>query len=179
MAIAALTVACSQQHAASSPSSAASTSPPSNSAGGSGSRCLTAQLQISIGPTNGATGNEITSVMLTNRSTAACYLGGYPGVALLDRNGRDLQDARRSTNSFFGNYPPAQRVDIPPGGSASFDLTWGGNDPCGDVPAQHPTTMKITPPNDDDSATITLNPPPTVCPNTLEVHPLGSRPQQG
>jgi uncharacterized protein DUF4232 len=166
----------------------ASTSAPSDQgsaiAGGSGSgRCQTSQLKITLGPMNGATGNEIASVTMTNQSATSCYLGGYAGVELLDVNGNHLGDAQRSTDSFFGTYPAPHRVDIPPGQSTTFDLTWVGVDPCGSTPGWHPAYFRITPPGDYDSAKISTQEPGmsqmSVCQNSMTVHPVGSRPQQG
>jgi Protein of unknown function (DUF4232) len=131
---------------------------------------------------NGATGNEIASVVLINRSGSACYLDGYPGVELLDAASHHLANARWTTTSFFGTYPPPHRVNIEPGGATSFDLTWGGIDPCGNAPALHPAYLRITPPDDFDAVTISATPPSQtgmdVCPNSMDVHPVGSRPQQ-
>ena len=60
------------------------------------------------------------SVSVANRSGPACYLGGYPGVELLDAGGHHLQDATRSTDSFFGSYPPWLTVwSSPPSGSSA------------------------------------------------------------
>jgi hypothetical protein len=133
---------------------------------------------------DGATGNELASVTMVNQGSGSCYLGGYPGVELLDRNGNHLGDAARSLDSFFGTYPPPHRVDIAPGAGTTFDLTWSGIDPCGDgTPAWRPAHLKVTPPADYDSATISAVPPgmqyAPVCPNTMTVHPVGSKPQQG
>ena len=173
-----LLAGCGQHGSAQAPSPSASSTTPAPPISGAGSnRCATAQLQFSLGPANAATGNYIATVSVVNRSGPACYLGGYPGVELLDAGGHHLQDATRSTDSFFGTYRPSHRVDFPPGGSSSFDLTWGGNDPCGGTPAQQGASMKVTPPGAYDSATIVAH--LTVCPNSLTVHPLGSRPQQG
>jgi hypothetical protein len=165
----------------------ASTSAPSNqasavaNASGPG-RCQTSQLKISLGPMNGATGNEIASVTMTNQAATSCYLSGYAGVELLDANGNHLGDAQRSTGSFFGTYPAPQRVDIPPGKSTTFDLTWGGIDPCGNTPDWHPAFFRITPPGDYDSAKISTQEPGmsqmSVCQNSMTVHPVGSKPQQ-
>lgn len=145
------------------------------SAGSGGGRCATAQLQFSIGKLDAATGNRLQTIVLTNKMGPSCYLGGYPGVELLDAGGQHLQDAQRSTDSFFGQYAPSHRVDVPSGGATTFDLTWAGIDPCGDgVRAQNGATLKITPPGDYDPSTISG--PGPVCPNTLVVHPVGSTP---
>jgi hypothetical protein len=133
-------------------------------------------------PVGGAGGNGLARVTLTNTSGSSCYLGGYVGVALLDAGGHDLQDAQRSTESYFGTYPAPGRVDIPPGNQTTFDLTFSEIDPCGNYAAQHPVGLLVTPPGDTDSATISASPngqPMTVCPGSLDVHPVGARPNQG
>lgn len=141
------------------------------------SRCATGWLQMSRGVTQGATGNERTVVTMVNRSGSTCYLGGYPGVEMVDSSGHNLGDAQWSTDSFFGTYAAPHRVEISAGGSTFLELTYGGNDPCGTTPAQHPASLKITPPGAYDSATISANPNPgtmTVCANYFQVHPVGS-----
>ena len=115
---------------------------------------------MSLGVTQGAAGNERTVVTMVNRSGSTCYLGGYPGVEMVDASGNNLGDAQRSTDSFFGTYAEPHRVEISAGGSTVFELTYGGNDPCGTTPAHHPANLKITPPGDYDSATISANPNP-------------------
>jgi predicted small lipoprotein YifL len=148
-----------------------------------GGRCATTQLKIAASAWYGATGNELATFTVTNTSGTSCYLGGYPGVALLDSGGKDLQDAQRSTDSFFGTYQGPHRVDIKPGTATTFDLTYGGIDPCGNNgPAQHPAALKVTPPDDYDSTTIPAKAggaTMVVCPNTLVVHPVGSTLRQG
>jgi len=146
-------------------------------AGTSISRCATGWLQMSLGITQDATGNGRTVVTMVNRSASTCYLGGYPGVEMVDASGNNLGDAQRSADSFFGTYAAPHRVEISAGGSTFFELTYGGNDPCGTTPAQHPASLKITPPGDYDAATISANPNPgnmTVCANYFQVHPVGS-----
>ena len=140
-------------------------------------RCATGWLPMSLGVTQGAAGNERAVVTMVNRSGSPCYLGGYPGVEMVDANGHNLGDAQRSLDSFFGTYAAPLRVEIAAGGSTFFELTWGGNDPCGSTPGKHPASLKITPPGDYDSATINANPYPgntTVCANYFQVHPVGS-----
>jgi hypothetical protein len=66
-------------------------------------RCASKQLHFALGPTTGAAGNEIATVTLTNQSDAACFLGGYAGVELVDSSGNALQDAQRRTGSFSAN----------------------------------------------------------------------------
>jgi uncharacterized protein DUF4232 len=191
---ASLLVACSPGTAglpAISPSASAKSSPTqqavlspdpsatgqSTPAGTSIGRCATGWLQMSLGITQGAAGNERTIVTMVNRSGSTCYLGGYPGVEMVDANGKNLGDAQWSTDSFFGTYAAPHGVEISAGGSTFFELTYGGSDPCGTIPARHPASLKITPPGAYDSATISANPNPgtmTVCANYFQVHPVGS-----
>jgi hypothetical protein len=174
----ALLVACGQPASgALRPSGSVSSSEAgaTSSQAGSG-RCATGQLQFAPGGSSHATGNEQLSITMFNRSGSSCFLGGYPGVEMLDAQGRHLGDARRDTNSFFGTYPGPHRVDLAPGAGTSFDLTYAGIDPCADgVPALHPAALRITPPGDYDSAIMNID-LVAVCPNTLVVHPVGSQP---
>ena len=179
LAAAGLLAACGQVTAGSpSPSAEPSATGQPAPAGTSISRCATGSLQMSLGATQGAAGNERSVVTMVNRSGSTCYLGGYPGVQMVDASGHNLGDAQWSLDSFFGSYAAPHRVEIAAGGSTFFELTYGGNDPCGSTPGKHPASLKITPPGEYDSATISANPNPgrmTVCANYFQVHPVGSR----
>jgi hypothetical protein len=139
-------------------------------------------LVLSFGKSNAATGNYLQTVDLINRSASTCYLYGYPGVAQLDPARKEVGNAQRSTKSFFGDYPPPVRVDIPPAGQTTFDLTFGradaGNCPGGAQPVTV-AALKITPPGDYDSQVLRYQQPGPDCPSGLVVHPVGSLPKSG
>ena len=169
--------ACGQAPGAGTSHDSAQASPNVASATSAGSsqeaRCATSQLRFSLGKSAAATSNQVRTINVANASGPTCYLGGYPGVELLDGAGNHLQDAQRSTDSFFGSYAASHRVDLQPGAATTFDLTFVSNDPCtGGAAGQHGAALKITPPGDYDSSTIPA--PSLVCPNTLVVHPVGS-----
>jgi hypothetical protein len=172
-----LLAACGQPASgASRPSASSPVSSAQATSGGGSGRCATGQLQFATGHSDHATGNALMSITVVNRSGSTCFLGGYPGVDMIDSRGQHLGDAKRDTNSFFGTYAPPHRVDLAPGASTSFDLTFGAIDPCADgVPAQHPAALKITPPGDNDNAIMNLD-GGAICPSTLTVHPVGSQP---
>src|ERR1700694_55571 len=178
LAAAGLLAACGQVTAGSpTPSAEPSATGQPAPAGTAVSRCATGSLQMTLGATQGATGNERSVVTMVNGSGSTCYLGGYPGVQMVDASGHNMGDAQWSLDSFFGTYAAPHRVEIAAGGSTFFELTYGGNDPCGSTPGKHPASLKITPPGDYDSATTNANPYPgnmTVCANYFQVHPVGS-----
>jgi hypothetical protein len=45
--------------------------------------CATSDLNVSLGPSNGAAGSVYQTIVFTNRSGATCTLYGYPGVSLV------------------------------------------------------------------------------------------------
>jgi hypothetical protein len=48
--------------------------------------CLTSQLHLSLGPSQGAAGSFYTPLILTNQG-AACTVFGYPGVSYINSSG--------------------------------------------------------------------------------------------
>ena len=84
---------------ASTPAPATATSPAPTSSGtsspsptesitaGSVSACVTSQLNLTAGPTNGAAGSLYTSFSFTNTTGTPCSMKGFSGVSLLDDAG--------------------------------------------------------------------------------------------
>ncbi len=80
---------------ASSPSTSSPAAPGSNTASATApasslspaatgpSPCATSDLNVSLGPSNGAAGSVYQTIVFTNRSSATCTLYGYPGVSLV------------------------------------------------------------------------------------------------
>jgi hypothetical protein len=141
-------------------------------------RCPTQQLDIAQADRQGAAGNARATFKVVNRSASACFLQGYPGVALVDDSGNHIAEAARSLDSFFGTYAAPKRVLIAPAAQTSFDLTWVNNDPCsGGVRALRASAFAITPPDEFDSMTVAApwqGSQTLACPGTVEVHPVGS-----
>jgi hypothetical protein len=55
---------------------------------------------------------------VTNRSSAPCYLFGYPTVTFLDRNGGALPFAYRQAGDIVVTSRPPTRVELTPGMTA-------------------------------------------------------------
>lgn len=75
--------------------------------------CATSQLTAAVGGGDAGAGNLYTYLVLTNHSGATCHLTGYPGVSLLDANGRQIG---RPADRQPSRYAP---VVLKPGASAS------------------------------------------------------------
>lgn len=85
---------------------------PTTSAGAT-PMCATSQLTAALGGGDAGAGSLFRYLVLTNRSGTACHLTGYPGLSLLDADGRQIgAPADRQPM----DYAP---VVLRPGGSVS------------------------------------------------------------
>jgi Protein of unknown function (DUF4232) len=86
---------------------------PSPSGTGTTPMCTAGQLTPSLGGGDAGAGNLYRFLVVTNHSTTACHLAGYPGLSLLDASGRQIgEPADREPRTY-------QPVVLQPGGSAS------------------------------------------------------------
>jgi hypothetical protein len=81
-------------------------------------QCPTSALRVSMGQANGAAGSIYYPLVLTNASTAACTMFGYPGVSFVTgTSGRQIGGAAVRNPTFA-----AQLVTLSPGASAHAAL---------------------------------------------------------
>ncbi|MHA6764125.1 DUF4232 domain-containing protein [Streptacidiphilus sp. PAMC 29251] len=130
--------------------------------------CIGSHLAVTAGQTGAAAGHVGARVVFKNTSNAACTLYGFPGVAGLDANGKQLVQAKRVTSSFLGTAKEAF-VTLAPGGFASaliggVDIPSGNATSCPNYPA-----LLVTPPGTRASSKVALQMPG--CP-TLVVYPI-------
>jgi len=87
--------------------------------------CSAADLTVTAGAAQAAAGHSSLVLLLTNSSSAPCFLQGYPGVALQLRDGRSYNAARAMTGYMGGDaaLSPA-RVQLAPGATASALIEW-------------------------------------------------------
>ena len=133
------------------------------------------------GPRTGTTDQSALDIVaFKNISDAACSLHGYPGLALLNTEGRPAQQAQRvATGVMAGIWPPGLQgvgdgyqvlpeVVLEPGDSASAGVegTLGNESNC---------TMfqdfLITPPNDTQSVRVDKFAPISACPS-ISIEPV-------
>ena len=116
-------------------------------------QCRFAMLSISVGQANGAAGHSMVPVVFKNTGSAPCTMFGFPGVASLTSSGSQAAQATRSTTT-----APA-RITLAPGASGSALVT------ATDIPSgtmvSCPTWagLLVTPPNDTQSARLTVQLP--------------------
>ncbi len=93
------------------------TAPPTAASAG----CKKADLQVTVGGSDAATGHRRVVVVFTNTGTRTCTMHGYPGVAALDASGAQVAQAARSLHGFMGGVTGtrAPTVSLTPGKSAS------------------------------------------------------------
>jgi hypothetical protein len=125
--------------------------------------CTAAQLTASLGGGDAGAGNLYRYLVLTNSSGTACHLTGFPGVSLLDANGK--QTGRPATRTQDGYTP----VVLAPGGSASDTIhTLNQQGTCLAASAQ----LRIYPPG--SKASLVIPGQITDCGNVFTITPLTS-----
>jgi Protein of unknown function (DUF4232) len=107
-------------------------------------RCHTADLGVSLGQQDSATGHTGLNIALTNRSPRPCRLYGYGGVQLLDAAGHWLP-----TQQLRAPQPAPRLITLAPGASAYSGLYWAINPDAG--PCVRSTFLLVTPPDETES----------------------------
>jgi Protein of unknown function (DUF4232) len=129
------------------------TTPTSRSSAPSGpSACTDKQLTVGHTAPSGATGHSGIVVVFVNESTERCTLTGYPGAAVLDSSGKQLEQAKRTTRGFLGGCGCAPHpVVLRPGGKASalIEGDVGGGGEC-----LRGRALLVTPPDTERSTRI-------------------------
>ncbi|WP_258308353.1 DUF4232 domain-containing protein [Streptomyces sp. NWU339] len=110
-------------------------------------RCHTSELRARVGGVDPGAGQRNFPVVLTNVSSHACTLYGYPGAAFVDASGRQLgPDPKRSPGD-------AVRVALEPGESAWAGLRYSAPGISGARTAT-PAALRVTPPDERDSLKV-------------------------
>ncbi|GAA5066977.1 hypothetical protein HNP84_001045 [Thermocatellispora tengchongensis] len=92
-------------------------------------RCRTEGLRASLGRVSAAAGNRYAPLVLRNTSGRTCWVYGYVGLVMFDRNGDALRTRVRRESV------TPRRVTLKPGASAHARLHWtvvpsGGESRC-------------------------------------------------
>ena len=150
------------QGAPSSPAGG-STAPDTSASTGTTPMCSASQLTASLGGSEAGAGHLYRYLVLTNSGATSCHIAGYPGVSLLDADGRQIgQPATRHAM----DYSP---VVLDPGDSASATIhTVNQQGTC--LPTS--VTVKIYPPGSRQSLKIAGK--ITNCDDLLEITPFAA-----
>jgi hypothetical protein len=162
----------SSSAAASSSTASPSPSPsPSSSAGPA--RCTLTDLEVTLGPPEGAAGSTFLPVRLTNTSGDACRTGGFGGVSLVTSPRSEPVGApadRVQQNN-------AKPIVLQPGSRAEATLQIANADNLSRSKCRPEPTkgLRVYPPNETDAAYVPHA--ATACGNP-KVHLLQLRPYQ-
>jgi Protein of unknown function (DUF4232) len=132
-------------------SSAPTANPATTPAGAPG--CATSVLTGSLGPASGAAGSSYYPIRLTNTSSSACTLYGYPGVSFVTASGGQVGAAATEDPVY-----PRQLVTLAPGGTAHADLqvTVAQNYPAASCSPVTVHRLKVYPPGQTSALFIPL-----------------------
>ncbi|WP_051951881.1 DUF4232 domain-containing protein [Actinacidiphila yeochonensis] len=125
--------------------------------------CAAGQLSAALGDGDAGAGQLYRYLVLTNTSGTSCHVDGYPGVSLLDADGRQIgQPADRDPRA----YSP---VVLAPGAAAS-DTIHTANRMGTCLPAS--VKVRVYPPGSRQA--LTADGQVTVCAGTFTVTPLAA-----
>jgi hypothetical protein len=125
--------------------------------------CAAGQLRVALGGGDAGAGQLYRYLVLTNTGSTACHVDGYPGVSLLDADGKQIgKPADRDPRA----YSP---VVLHPGESASDTIhTANGMGTCQPASAR----IRVYPPGSRQSLTAAGS--ITVCAGTFTITPLAA-----
>ena len=120
-------------------------------------RCYTSQLSISPDSSNSGMGHVGFYFRVHNASARACTLFGYPGVQLLNRQGRSLHTVLHWGVGYLSGNQARRMVYLRPGRNAFFFLEWVHFPSPGQTCPSAPAVL-ITPPNTYRSIRVQMSP---------------------
>ncbi|MGW0495977.1 DUF4232 domain-containing protein [Streptomyces sp. NPDC003007] len=105
------------------PTASGGETPPATSSSALPGRCTRGDLDLSIGRVSPGAGDRYAPLVFTNTCSEPCSLRGYPGVTLLDSDGRRIgEPAEREGRRSGSEGPKALAVTLKPGTSAYAPL---------------------------------------------------------
>ncbi|WP_129292597.1 DUF4232 domain-containing protein [Streptomyces lydicus] len=120
--------------------------------GGAGvQRCHTSGLKAAFAtggdavPDPDASGGTTASIVLTNKGSSSCKIGGFPGVDLKSENGGERWSLARSSKAFSS-------ITLQPGDSTDFTLNLAMTKE--ETGFYQPAYADVTPPNETTSLTV-------------------------
>ncbi|WP_426023744.1 DUF4232 domain-containing protein [Brevundimonas sp. PWP3-1b1] len=119
--------------------------------------CKGPQLKLAAEGGDAGAGNRVRNFSLQNLSAQACSLTGYPGVTLLDAQGRPLTSIRadQSPGSYFRQGQAPTPVELAPRAKAYFEAAWSVvPDETMQKTCPSVATLRVTAPN--DTAVVSL-----------------------
>ena len=131
--------------------------------------CAGPQLAIEIEQSDAGAGNRGMVLSLRNAGTETCSLTGYPGVTLMDEEGRPVVDVRADPWMQGDPAEPPHPVELTAGAKAYFDIGWNVVPHESEGETRCPVTegLRVTAPG--DTAPLTRQTEMTVCGGRIKV----------
>ena len=120
-----------------------------------GQPCGPTSLQVTLGQTEGAMGNQYTPIVFTNIGTVSCTLDGYPDVSFVDDGGTGVGAPAATTGG------PAQTVTLAVGAQAHATMDYHDPGLFGDCAPAPTASVMILPPGHPTALTIPF--PSSLC----------------
>jgi hypothetical protein len=132
--------------------------------------CTIIDLNITVGGGDAGAGHRSVALIFRNTATATCQLRGYPGVAALDGQGTQVEQAQRSPAGYLGGLKgtTVPTVDVAPGQTASALVEALASGPGGASCTGY-RGLLVTPPDETHSVRLALT--WDGCSN-LQIHPV-------
>jgi hypothetical protein len=141
--------------ASSTATSPGSTPAPKSAPAAQYSACRTSQLRITLTSSGAATAIVGGYIGFKNLASAPCQLDGYPTLVGVTAAGDTVTATQLLTSMFGPNLPDPPQVTLGPGALAEAVFT--GNEvagSCASGPLPTFQTLRVTPPGNTQSATI-------------------------
>jgi hypothetical protein len=123
--------------------------------------CTAGQLSVALGGGDAGAGNLYRYLVVTNTGSAACQVDGFPGLSLLDANGKQI--GQPATRRPLAHSP----VVLRPGASASDTIHTANQQGTCETPS---TRLRIYPPGSRQSLTFPGS--ITICDGLFEITPF-------
>ena len=138
--------------------------------------CAGPQLALEIENSDAGAGNRGLVLSLRNAGTETCSLTGYPGVTLMDEEGRPVVDVRADPWMQGDPAEPPHPVELTAGARAYFDIGWNvvPHESEGETRCPETQGLRVTAPG--DTAPLTQETGMTVCGGRIKVGPVRATP---
>ncbi len=154
-----------------------SANPPAFFGAPEGPACSPSQLDLQFGgDVSEKTEQHSIGITLTNTSSEACHLIGYPGIVFVDAVGDDLPLIYLRGGDQMVTYQPPGVVDLPPDATSYVLLNQNA---CVGRQVDSATGLRLIPPNTRGTLTLPATAFPTVAScelgdpgNTLTISPV-------
>lgn len=137
-----------------------------------GPACVASQLKLSFAIDQSS---AVEMGTVTNTSTSACSLFGFPGAGLFDASQPiRLQVLQATSSPPWGGVFPEQRIQLAPGAAAYFAVKWSSVTSGAASSCPTAAHFAMTPPN--DTASVVASDPIHVCGDSITISPFQPAP---